>query len=95
MAILYINQVLIVCVLLSFGYAFVLEQLHDLYSPNWIWVTVVFGNGFIVATLYYLEWVGIAMSAGLVLQAMIAWGVPIVLWQVWQWKHRRDQLKGM
>lgn len=86
--------VLLVSAALSAAYAFVLEQFHDVYSPNWIWVTVVGGNGAIVATSYALECLGVPLSSGVLLLLNVAWGTPIIIWQVWQWQRRKAQMKG-
>ena len=91
---LLINQALLTSFVLSICYAFALEQVHDWYSPNGIVFTVILGDGFILATLVYLEWRGVPLTAWLVFEVMLAWGVPIMGWQGWQWKRRRDQLKG-
>ena len=94
MANLLVNQTLAFSFLLSIGYAVVLEQIHDWYSPNGIVFTVIGGDGFILLTLVYLEQSGVPLTAWLVFFTMLAWGIPIMVWQGWQWKRRRDQLKG-
>jgi hypothetical protein len=81
------------------AYAFLLNLriVHDWYYPDRIWVTVVFGNGFIVGALYLLEFWGVALNAWLVLYANMVAGVPIILWQVSQQAENRgarDEMEG-
>ena len=90
-----IAVVLLISAALSAAYAFVLEQLHDTYSPNWIWVTVVIGNGAIIITSAVLDGIGIALTPVRLLLLNVAWGAPIIAWQLWQWQKRRAQMRGI
>lgn len=84
--------VMIVSVLLSFSYAVFLEHIHDRYAPNWIWLTVVVGNGLVIGTLWFIEQrLFIMLTSVIVFEVNIAWGLPIVGWQLWQWHHRIQQ----
>lgn len=84
--------VLVVSFALSGLYSIFLQHIHDLYFPDHIWLTVVAGNGFIVGTLMVLEAdFGIAITSALVLQTNVAWGLPIIIWQIWQWRRRWRQ----
>ena len=84
--------VLIVSFLLSIAYAWFLEQIHDTYSPNWIWLTVVIGNGAIIDTVLILErQLGIVVDGRMLFLINLAWGLPIVAWQLWQWRERIRQ----
>lgn len=65
---LLINQALLASFVLSVCYAFALEQVHDWYSPNGIVFTVILGDGFILATLVYLEWRGVQKARQRVLE---------------------------
>lgn len=80
--------VLIASVGLGSLYSFFLEQIHDLYSPNWIWLTVVGGNGLVILTLFILELFAIPLTGWLVFFVNVAWGTPVIVWQVWQWRQR-------
>lgn len=86
-----IGLILITSVILSACYCALLERLHDLYSQNWIWVTVVVGNGLVIGTLYVFELVGVALSINLVIVTNIAWGAPVIGWQIWQATQRHKQ----
>lgn len=83
--------ILITSALLSAGYCWLLELLHDLYSQNWIWVTVVVGNGFVIGTLEVFELTGVALTIGLVIITNVAWGAPVIAWQIWQAVQRHKQ----
>jgi len=90
-----ILTVLIVSFLCSAGYAAFLEIIHDVYSPRQTWLAVVVGNGAIVDTLSILErQLGAALSAPIVFLVMVAWGAPIVFWQLWQNHQRTIQTNG-
>lgn len=74
---------LLVCTL----YSIVLERVRERYIPNWTWLTVVIGNGFVIAAqaaiilnvaLTPLEIVGVLVGANVV------GGLPVIIWQVWQ-----------
>jgi hypothetical protein len=80
--------VLLASVALGALYSFFLEQIHDLYSPNWIWLTVVGGNGLVILTVFILELFAIPLTGWLVLFVNVAWGAPVIVWQVWQWRQR-------
>lgn len=86
-----IGLILITSIILSATYCALLERLHDLYSQNWIWVTVVVGNGLVIGTLYVLELVGQSLTIGLVILTNVAWGAPVIAWQIWQAVQRHKQ----
>ena len=90
--------VLIISAALSRLYSLFLERIHDIYTPDYIWLTVVCGNGMVLGTLAALEYaLGIALTTMLVLYVNIAWGTPIVYWQLWQqWQREKQehQLEG-
>ena len=51
-----------------------MSRFHDLYSPNWIWLTVVGGNGLVILTLFILELFAIPLTGWLVFFVNVAWG---------------------
>lgn len=89
--------ILVHCILTAWcvGYAAVLDRIHDLYSPRYIWATVVAGD----------VWIGLAFGACLLIgtpPTLVPWlyislhvaaGVPIVLWQLYQ-NYKRDTERG-
>jgi 4-hydroxybenzoate polyprenyltransferase len=88
-----LTTVLLVSAVLSAGYSYILEQLKEVYHPDHIWVTVCIGNGLILATgavcaaLDMLPWAALGVFALL----NVAWGTPVVIWQLWQADQRRKQ----
>ena len=68
----------------SWGYAELLDRIHDIYSPDYIWVTVVGGVALIIAAvggvcaIGLLPWQAMLFAATL----SIASGLPIIRWQV-------------
>lgn len=70
----------------SAAYAAVLERIHHLYAPDWIWLTVVGGNAMIGGAfalfcgLGYIPW----LAFQLLFAINVAMGVPIVTWQIGQ-----------
>jgi hypothetical protein len=78
---------LLTCIL----YAIVLESVHDKYVPNWIFLTVVIGEGFVVEALALIEHYGYALTALDMFYANLAAGAPIVAWQAWQIYQRTQE----
>ena len=80
---------------LSVCYCIILERLHDIYSPDHIWVTVLVGNGLILATCAvlaayeFLSWEAVKLF----LLVNVVWGVPVIAWQLWQAVHRHRQME--
>lgn len=90
-----ITAVLIASALLGAVYSWFLEQIHDVYSPRQTWLAVVIGNGAVVDTILILDrQLGIEIDGVLVLYVMVAWGAPVVLWQLWQNRQREKQVNG-
>lgn len=77
---------LLVCVL----YCIILEILHDRYVPDWIWITVVIGEGFVIGALALQEHYGVDITALRVFYANVIAGGPIIAWQLYQ-VHQRKQ----
>lgn len=71
-------------------YSIVLEQIHDLYVPRYLWLTVVIGNGFVFGALWLMEVYGVHLDALTVLEANAAGGAPVIVWQLHQ-NHRRTK----
>jgi hypothetical protein len=72
----------IVCTL----YAVFLQRIHDLYTPDHIWLTVVGGNVLIGMALLALCLFGILPLAAFwhLLALNVVAGIPIIVWQFWQ-----------
>lgn len=85
--------VLVVLALTSALYAYALERLEKRYEPDLTWVTVVIGNGLIVAALAALAALGELTwtAVVLVLAANVVAGLPIIAWQLWQIYRRMQQ----
>lgn len=80
-------------VLITGGYAVLLERLHDLYTPDWVWLTVVGGN-----TLIGLALLALCLSGELPMAAFwhllglnIAAGCVVITWQLLQVRWRREE----
>lgn len=74
-------------------YSIVLEQIHDKYVPRYLWLTVVIGNGFVFGALWLMEVYGVQLSAIAVLEANIAGGIPIIIWQLNQNYRRSKEMR--
>ena len=72
-------------------YAIVLESLHDKYVPNWIFITVIIGEAFVIEALALIEHYGMPITALDVFYANLAAGLPIVVWQVYQIIARKQE----
>lgn len=72
-------------------YAVILSRrpVYNWYHPDWTWVTVVVGCGFIGLTQKALIDQGITLTFGLILSTNITAGVPIIAWQLGEWIVRR------
>lgn len=74
-------------------YAIILnwKPINERYTPDWTWLTVVGGNGLILAALYTLCAIGELPYEAFyhALAANIAAGIPIIVWQVGQAVNRR------
>jgi len=85
-----VTATIAVSMLLSHAYTQVLTPLQRLYVPNWIWLTVAIGDGFILGTQAILEYIFlIAPTTVLTGVIMAAWGLPIIRWQLEEWQERR------
>lgn len=78
------TTILIILFLICVLYALILEQLHDLYVPRGLWLTVVIGNGLVIGALGMMEYYGIALDTTVIVQTNVVAGAPIVAWQLWQ-----------
>lgn len=86
--------VFIIYIGLFFGcliYAVLLQFLHDIYTPDWTWITVVGGNILIGMALLALCHVGTLPRAAFwhLLGLNSIAGIPIIAWQLWQMDQRR------
>jgi hypothetical protein len=72
-------------------YAIVLESLHDKYVPNWIVLTVIVGEGFILEALALIEHYGYALTSWDMFFGQLAAGIPITVWQVYQVIARKQE----
>lgn len=70
-------------------YAITLNRLQERYVPDWVWLTVVVGNSFIVGALWAVEAFSEPLRVWHVMAAMVAAGGPIIVWQLWQHERRR------
>lgn len=70
-------------------YAYLLHRIQPLYTPRWVWVTVVGGVALVQA------WVAIRITLGLPVDTaghgwwlsfwhFVAAGIPIIFWQLWE-----------
>ena len=87
--------ILATSVVLSACYCAVLERLHDIYSPDHIWVTVLVGNGLILGTCAVLAAYGFVAWEAVKLFFLVnmVWGVPVIAWQLWQAVRRHRQME--
>jgi hypothetical protein len=90
---LIIAAVLLAAAIISWCYSTVLDRIHDSYVPDWIWVTVVIGNGLVIATasIAVLVWNGDWAAVVLFFAANLACGVPVIIWQLRQAERRRKE----
>jgi len=74
-------------------YAIVLHHIHDRYTPDWIWLTVVGGNLLILMALLALCLTSVLPLAAFFHGAglNVAAGVPIIIWQLWQQGQRTGE----
>lgn len=88
-----LNFLILIHVLLflaAWGYAELLDRIHDIYAPDHIWITVAVGIGLIilaiggVCAIGLLPWQAMLFAFTLSLVA----GIPIVRWQRRQAKQR-------
>lgn len=85
-----ISAALLISLILSHAFANFLAPIQHLYVPDWIDVTVIIGNLFILGTLAILEFgFAIMVNTFLVTAVMVAWGIPIELWQHHERVERR------
>lgn len=80
--------ILILLFLWSAGYAAILDRIHDLYTPDHVWVTVVVGNLGVLGAYAILNTAGFAGWPWL-LACNVAAGVPVVIWQAIQAQRRK------
>lgn len=85
------SAILIVLALVCIIYCIVLELLHDRYVPDWIWLTVVIGEAFVIGALALMERYDVDITAVRVLYANGAAGAPIILWQLYQVVRRKQE----
>lgn len=78
----------------SIAYAAILNRIHHIYAPDYIWVTVVAGNAIIWGWLALWLWLeptpaGMALAPAWRLLALnLAAGLPIIVWQIYQASQR-------
>ena len=90
-----IAAVLLALFVASALYALFLQRIHDLYSPDYVWLTVVGGDGLILGAMLVLAfsgelpWLAFWVFAG----GFVAAGLPIIVWQIWQTASRRQSLE--
>lgn len=76
-------------------YSALLERLHDIYTPRWLVLTVVVGDGLIWLALMNIERYGVPLTGWLVFRALLAGGAPIFAWQMWQnLKRTQEERSG-
>jgi hypothetical protein len=78
-------------------FAFVLSRkpVYNWYHPDWTWVMVVLGTGFINLAQLAIINSGTPMTFGLMVTTDLAAGIPIITWQVIEWVGRIiDRKKG-
>jgi hypothetical protein len=63
-------------------------------SKKLTFLTVVVGNVWILAALWYLESHGVPLSARLVFYTFVAAGLPIIFWQLLQIAHEKGMLRS-
>ena len=85
--------ILIILFLTCTLYSIVLEFKHDLYVPRYLWLTVVIGNGFVIAALWLMELYGVKLDALTILEANVSAGVPIIVWQMSQNYRRSKEMR--
>lgn len=72
-------------------YSILLESIHDKYVPRYLWVTVVVGNGLVLAALWAMELYNVKLTALIILEANIAAGIPVIAWQLHQnWRRSKE-----
>ncbi len=89
--------ILLIAAVVSTAYSALLERIHDVYAPDFIWVTVVIGNGFIFGTMAVFATIEIVSwgAVWLLFLTDLAWGVPVIIWQLWQaYQRRRQRTEG-
>lgn len=71
-------------------YAVVLQAIHNWYTPDYVWATVVIGNVFIGIALLALCRNGVLPLAAFwhLVGLNICAGTPIIVWQIWQMGQR-------
>src|SRR5262245_60555960 len=73
---------------LSVAYAYWLDHISDHYMPDLLVVVVAIGVGAIFDTLSILDrQFDIHLTAWRILYVFLAWGIPIVVWQIGQLSH--------
>src|SRR5262245_29581717 len=76
--------------ILSHAYTKILSPLQDRYVPDWIWITVAIGDFLILITQAILEYLFlITPTSILTCLLMVAWGLPIIHWQLDEYAERR------
>jgi hypothetical protein len=65
-------------------FAFVLSRkpVYEWYHPDWTWLMVVLGTGFIGLAQAAIIDSGTPLTFGLILTTDLAAGVPIIVWQL-------------
>lgn len=79
--------------LVSAGYAALLniKRVHNWYTPDWTWATVVAGNGIILGGLAAM--IGLSALWWAVFYLNCAAGGPIIVWQLIRKVKRRRRAK--
>lgn len=69
-------------------YAVVLDHIHDRYVPDYVWLTVVIGEGMIMLAYAALELLSVNFTFFLIFLGQAVAGTPIVVWQLIQHGRR-------
>ena len=85
-----VAAILAALTLASTLYAVALQRLEGRYQPDWVWLTVVAGNGLILGAQLVLYLLG-QLTWLTALATNVAAGGPIIIWQVWQARRRQRQ----
>lgn len=90
-----VSAALLISLILSHAYAAFLSPLQRVYVPDWIDIPVILGNLFILGTVAALEYgFSVVVNTVLVAAVMVAWGIPIEIWQhserIKRWRRKRQ-----
>lgn len=76
--------------LACWGYAELLDRIHEIYTPDYVWLTVVGGVGLILLALAAVCAIGLLPWQSLLIATTLSStsGIPIIRWQRRQAKQR-------